>query len=81
MNWIAGDEGSFRIGPLPQTGQGSGFGSVNFWILSKRFLHASHSNSYKGMLVIDRHSSIDPLFSPSIRFRWSQIGTVPLPSR
>jgi hypothetical protein len=45
LNWIAGDEGIFLIGPLPQVGQVSGFASENFWIRSNRVLQASHSNS------------------------------------
>jgi hypothetical protein len=52
LNWIAGDDGSFRTGPLPQFGQTSICGSENFWIRSNRFWQASHSYSYKGIVVI-----------------------------
>ena len=41
LNWIAGDESSLRTLP-PQDGQASTGGSENFWIRSKRLLHASH---------------------------------------
>src|SRR4051812_34290459 len=46
---MAGDEISLRTGPLPHFGQTSTSGSENFWIRSKRLLHASHWYSYMGM--------------------------------
>ena len=51
LNLIAGDENSFRTGPFPHFGQVSSGGSEYFTIFSKRFLHDSHSYSYKGMKV------------------------------
>jgi hypothetical protein len=41
LNWIAGDDSSFLTVP-PHDGQVSAGGSENFWIRSKRWLHASH---------------------------------------
>ena len=51
LNWIAGEDSSFRTLP-PQAVHSSSGGSENLRITSKRWPHASHSYSYSGMDLI-----------------------------
>ena len=41
LNWIAGDDSSFRTLP-PHDGHASTGGSENFWMRSKRVAQVSH---------------------------------------